>query len=349
MIRWWIHVRLSLSAAILTVWLTGAVFAETNAKQKSESHTGPLISRSLSNFPVRLDQLFVRAAWGLDDAARVQCRLVNKSDASWKAIKADPGCTCLEIKVSEIPEAGIAPGDSATLTVAYEKPDEPQIVGRTIRLLIDEAKAELPVLVEWQTPLSLKTIKQRGDESWLATGEVRQGFKLASIDSLDKDIDVLSWDTDGNVFEIALKAKVRTTQYCSLRCIATTGDQKPTSVEQVLRFSLESSAPRSIPSRLMCQLSAAGKLSGSTRILFPRIRTSARPDLVRCELVTKGSDETIPLKATVDPLGKIAMKIAFETEKPLLETITERDSEVRFLFKDGSSVHCHFQIRKEEK
>ncbi len=328
--------------------------------------TGPgsqKITRTLSQFPARMEQVFIRASWGLDDAARFECELVNDSGDTWNGIQADGGCTCLQIKVKEFPKSGLAAGESVTLSVAYEKPDEAKIVHRTIRLLIDGAQAELPVVVAWQPPLDFQAVTQQADDCWLATGLLSDEFELASIDSLNKEVEVLSWDASSKEFAIRLRAKVRTSQYCSLRCIVkpvsdgarddnakdddTENDhsQDDASVEQMLAFSLESSAPRSIPSRLVCRLDANGKLSGSTRILFPRIRRTARPDLLRCEIASAG-DTVIPMQVSVDKLGRIAMTIEFESAQPLPPTFTQQDSEVRFLFKDGSQVSCQFQIEE---
>ncbi len=256
------------------------------------------------------------------------------------------------ISLGTIPKAGIGPGESLLVKASYSQPDDPGISRRHIRFNIDENAVAVPLAVSWEPPLRLTTVAPIKPNVWQLSGEVSESVKLASVESLHNDITVESFNVRDRRFAIEVFAKVNVATYCSLRCrLAPTVDQTAErnvadEVEQVLQVSLQSTAPRSIPSRLVCSVDKQGKLSGETRVLFPRVRRTERPDIKSCTLIDADGNRQ-SLSAQQDDLGKIALKLKFHSTSPIAAEAFSDDSKIEFLFDDGSLIHCNFQVSQE--
>ena len=302
------------------------------------------VNFSIETLPSRLSGISTTCDWGLNESCQLSVRIRNESDDRWEHVAADGGCTCLKVTMDDIPVGGIGRGESLSVRVVYSKPKEPGISPRSVRFAINDSVAVLPILVEWYAPVSLQKLEQTQRDTWRLTGHTKDGWAVKSIDSLSTDVTVDPVNLADRSFVIDLTSNVKVSTNCRLRCKAIASTQDKT-IEQVLTVSLESNAPRSIPSRLPCRLEA-GVLVGQTRLFFPRARIATRPNLCSSTLLL-ADGSVVPLSITQEPWGTSALKVCFASKSEIDRLNLNEDSEIRFLFDDETFVNCHILFTEE--
>jgi hypothetical protein len=344
--------RLAVTSGLVAVSLLGGPWCDASEELEAQPTQTSIVGLPISKFPARTQPVSRRSRWGIDQQIQLVFQLINNTPHAWHEIAADGGCSCLKVSLGTIPKAGVGPGESLLVKAAYAQPEDPGITARTIRFDIDQQLVSVPIMVSWDPPLKLEMVRQVKPNVWRLAGPVLDSVQLASVDSLQNDITVESFDVRDRRFSIDVAATVKVATYCSLRCRVFSsaspsqdGDSAA-EIEQVLQISLQSTEPRSIPSRLVCMLDGQGILSGQTRILFPRVRQKERPNLKRCTLIDDDGDRH-PLAAQDEGLGKIALKLNFRSESPISADSLNTDSKIEFLFDDGSIVRCLFQLSQE--
>jgi hypothetical protein len=295
--------------------------------------------------PSRLTVVSAQCDWGLSDSCRLRLRLRNETGADWQSITANGGCTCLEVRIDELAKAGVASGESAIANIVYSKPKEPGMSPKTIRFTIDGTLVSLPILVEWHAPVALHKLEQVNRNIWRAYGNVRRGWELSKVESLNDDVKMLSLTKTADGFAVELESEVKIARTCWLRCDLASM-QKGKSTEQSLSVSLESSEPRSVPSRLICNVDKEGMMTGETRILFPRARLGARPNLSRATLLPANGN-SLPLTVSEKGLGRIAAKVDFASKSKVPTKALADSSIIRFMFDDDSHLDCPFLVSQE--
>ena len=300
---------------------------------------------AIDDMPVRLEGISTELDWGLNETCQLKLQLLNQSEELWKTVVADGGCTCLKIAMDEIPKTGVKPGEFLVANVVYTKPKEPGISPRSINFSINDTPAVLPVLVEWYAPVALQKLEQVKPDTWRVSGSAAASWVVKTLESLNNDVKVASLSIQDQTFVVELVSNVKVARSCWIRCSAESSSGGK-SIEQLLTVSLESSEPRSIPTRLICHVNDKGMLSGDVRLFFPRARIEARPNL-RSAVLVVSDGTTVPLSVRQKNLGRTAFKVDFASETSVMPCLLGDTSRIRFKLDDDSQLECPFLISME--
>ena len=300
---------------------------------------------SVDRLPHRLNAVSLRSDWGLNKSFRLSLRLRNDTGRSWVNLQAKGDCSCSVAEIDRIPDSGVQPQKSALVRVLYTKPKEPGITQTRIRFTINERHLVLPVIVEWYSPVSVQKLQQVRSDTWQARGTVHDGWTINSIACLNDDARVVSFSNSHQDFSIDLAAKIQSPRNCWLR-FELEATKSGKLLEQDLKLYLESAAARIIPTRLICQLTEEGALTGSARIFFPRTGFGPKPKLTSCALVAAEGAE-VSLTLNQKTISKAAIKVDFATDALVMRDALVEGARIRFEFDDETQLNCPFLVSSE--